>query len=101
MNDLLEHQQNIAANQRKYDTMSVDEKLTLLLETVDALAYAFPDGPAKHREAHESWIKAKSAEEKFWSDLQLKLATEGIIGIVVILTGLIMLGLAYKFGFTH
>lgn len=85
-------------DRRKYDGMTIEQKLDTALEILDAIADAFPDGPLKHRQAHEAWIAAKSAETKFWQDLKLDLAKKGTWAVFVVLVGLLMVGFSAKFG---
>lgn len=90
---------NSFENRRKYDGISQEEKLTIILTTLDDILAAFPDGPEKHREAHESWIAAKKAETKFWEELKLEIAKKGIWGLTTTLIGLVLIGLSIKFGY--
>lgn len=90
---------NSFENRRKYDGISQEEKLTIILTTLDDILAAFPDGPEKHREAHESWIAAKKAETEFWKDLKLEIAKKGIWGLIVLITGLVLIGLSVKLGY--
>lgn len=43
-------------------------------------------------------IKASAAEERFWTELKLDVAKKGTWGIVVVLVGLVLVGVAAKFG---
>jgi hypothetical protein len=63
-----------------------------LVESINKIMYAFPDGPEHHRAAHEAWIKAKHAEEKFWMELKLDLAKKGTWAVLIIVLGLVVLG---------
>lgn len=56
---------------------------------------------AGHREAHEEMIKAARAQAEFWNELKLDIAKKGVWGMVIILIGLVMAGLAAKLGFTE
>lgn len=85
-------------DRRKYDGMTIEQKLDTALEILDNIAEAFPDGPLKHREAHEVWIAAKSAETKFWQELKLDVAKKGTWAVLVIILGLFMVGVSAKFG---
>lgn len=86
-------------DRRKYDNLSTEEKLDTILTTLDDILNAFPDGPEKHREAHESWMAAKRAETEFWGELKLDIAKKGILGLLTILIGLILIGLSVKLGY--
>ena len=59
---------------------------------------AFPDGPDRHRAAHEAMIAAAQAQEQFWKDLRLDVAKKGVWGLMVIVCGLVIAGVAAKFG---
>lgn len=76
----------------------MEQKIDTALELLDNIADAFPDGPMKHREAHESWIAAKNAETKFWQELKLDLAKKGAWGVLIIVIGLVMVGFSVKVG---
>lgn len=85
-------------DRRKYDHLTLEEKVDEALMILESLSNAFPDGPIKHREAHESWIQAKHAEAKFWQELKLDVAKKGVWGLLVIVLGLIAAGVATKSG---
>ena len=85
-------------DRRKYEGLTVEEKLDVALELLDDLSSAFPDGPSNHRAAHEAWIKAKHAEAEFWTELKLDIAKKGAWGIITLITGLLILGIATKTG---
>jgi hypothetical protein len=85
-------------DRRKYDGLTIEQKLDTALELLDNISDAFPDGPAKHREAHETWIQAKNAETKFWQELKLDLAKKGVWGILILIIGLCMVGFSVKVG---
>ena len=85
-------------DRRKYDGLTVEEKLDVALEILDDLLNAFPDGTANHRAAHEAWINAKRAEAEFWMELKLDIAKKGVWGILAIIFGLIAVGISTKTG---
>ena len=59
---------------------------------------AFPDGIQNHRNAHQAMIDAAKAQENFWKELKLDLTKKGIWGILTVLVGLALVGLAAKVG---
>ena len=77
---------------------NTEEKLNRILDELQDIQAAFPQGPVKHREAHEAWMASKKAEEEFWRELKLDIAKKGIWGLLVIITGLILVGFATKLG---
>jgi len=79
-------------DKRKYDGLSTDEKLNMVLESIEQLLEAFPDGIAAHRQAHQAWIDAKNAEVKFWQELKLDIAKKGLWGLLTMLVGLVVVG---------
>lgn len=85
-------------------TCEVKDQLDAILAKLDAFEDAFPrdrDGlpdVAGHRRGHEAEIAAAKAREKFWNELRLELAKKGAWGIVLVLVGLILAGLAAKLG---
>lgn len=78
--------------------LSIDIKIEHILDDIDLLHDAFPDGPIKHREAHEAWIAAKEAEKNFYDNLKLEIMKKGVTGTITVLV--IILGLALT-GFGH
>lgn len=76
----------------------VEHKLDQVLSQLAQINRAFPDGPESHRTAHESMMKAAVAEERFWNELKIDIAKKGVWGLLIIVLGLAMIGLAAKFG---
>jgi hypothetical protein len=68
------------------------EKVDQILYDLEEIANAFPDGPLKHREAHEAWMEAKKSEKAFYDSLKTEVMKKGVAGIFAILA--IILGLA-------
>ena len=85
-------------DKRKYDGLSLEEKVDEALSILATITHAFPDGVEAHRAAHVAMIKAAAAEEKFWDELKLDLAKKGIIAILAVLAGLVVVGLSVKLG---
>lgn len=89
---------------RRYD---IENKLDEILSELKKIQSAFPrneDGETDfsgHREAHEEMIKAAKAQADFWNELKLDVAKKGVWGMVIILVGLVMTGLATKIGFAE
>lgn len=54
-----------------------------------------------HRQYHEAMIRAAEAQAAFWNELKLDVVKKGVWGAVVILCGLVITGLAAKFGLSH
>lgn len=48
-------------DRRKYDGLTLEEKVDEALSILESLTEAFPDGPIKHREAHEAMTAAANA----------------------------------------
>lgn len=88
----------MAYDRRKYDGLSLEEKIDVTLAILDDFLNAFPDGPANHRAAHEAWINAKHAEAEFWMELKLDIAKKGVWGILAIILGLIAVGISTRTG---
>lgn len=80
------------------ETCDVEGKLDAILVQLTQINRAFPDGPESHRAAHESMIKAAVAEERFWTELKIDIAKKGVWGLLIIVLGLAMIGIAAKFG---
>lgn len=88
----------VVHNRRKYDGLSVEQKVDEALSLLEAIMEAFPEGPAKHREVHEVWIRAKVAEAKFWQEMKLDIAKKGAWGMLIMIFGLVAVGLSAKTG---
>ncbi len=87
---------DIRNNRRKYDNLTLEEKVGTALEMLDELMLAFPEGPRKHREVHEAWLEAKKAEADFWKELKLDIAKKGAWGLLLLILGLIFIGLKVR-----
>lgn len=85
-------------DRRRYDGLTLEEKVDEALSILESLSDAFPDGPLKHREAHEAMIAASHAEAVFWQELKLDIVKKGTWGILVILLGLVLAGVSLKTG---
>ena len=60
---------------------------------------AFPnEDPLKHRLYHEAVMRAAEAQEKFWNELRLDVAKKSAWGVMILLIGLLLAGLAAKTG---
>lgn len=85
----------------------IEDRLDEILAEIKKIHGGFPrdeDGEtdfAGHREAHESMIKAAKAQEAFWNELKLDVAKKGVWGMLIIVIGLVMAGLAAKLGFAE
>ena len=81
----------------------IERQLQEIIDRIDSLSSAFPvvDGKADfdgHRRTHEAAIKAANAEEDFWREMKLDIAKKGMWGLLTLLVGLIMAGVAVKLG---
>ena len=79
---------------------ALDDKLSARIREEEAImSGAFPDGDWNdHRQVHERMIAAAEEERRFWAELRLDLAKKGMWGLFLILLGLMVYGLAAKFG---
>lgn len=89
------------------EARQLDDRLDEILAEVRKIHGAFPrthegetdfDG---HREYHEAMIRAAEAQAAFWNELKLDVVKKGVWGAVVIIVGLVLTGLAAKFGISH
>lgn len=93
---------DLGARHETEQEQSIEQKLDLILAEMKSLKGAFPkneDGTADfegHRRYHDQLIKAAEAETEFWRELKLDIAKKGMWGLLVILCGLILAGLAAK-----
>lgn len=82
----------------------IEDQLNEILTELKKLNKAFPmteDGSPDidgHRQYHESMIKAARAQEEFWKELRMDIAKKGVWGLLIILVGLVLTGIAAKFG---
>lgn len=82
----------------------IEDRLNEILMELKKLNKAFPltdDGAVDidgHRQYHESMIKAARAQEEFWKELRIDIAKKGVWGLLIILVGLVLTGIAAKFG---
>lgn len=83
----------------KIYALDESERINFIIAHVIRIYDAFPDEDVEgHRDYHLAKIKAAQAEERFWIELKIDLAKKGAWGILIILLGFIMLGLATKLG---
>lgn len=87
-------------DKRKYDGLTLEQKVDEALAILATITHAFPDGPEAHRNAHLALIRASEAEERFWTELKLDVAKKGVWGLLLVLVGLVLTGVAMKFGIT-
>lgn len=83
-------------NRRKYDGLSMEEKVDEALLLLEEVLEAFPDGPLKHRQAHEAWIAARRSEAEFWKELKLDIAKKGAWGLIIVIVGLLLVGVSVR-----
>lgn len=92
---------------QKPEQNNIELRLSEILSEVKKIHNAFPrdkngdtdfDG---HREYHEAMIRAAEAQAAFWNELKLDVVKKGVWGAFVILCGLVIAGLAAKFGISH
>lgn len=82
----------------------IQQKLSEILDEVRVLHNAFPRTDSGetdlegHRKYHEAMIKSAQAQEAFWRELRLDIAKKGTWGLLIIVLGLVMAGIAAKFG---
>ena len=82
----------------------IQQKLSEILNEVRMLHNAFPRTDSGetdlegHRKYHEAMIKSAQAQEAFWRELRLDIAKKGTWGLLIIVLGLVMAGIAAKFG---
>lgn len=85
-------------------TCEVKEQLDAILANLEAIKEGFPkdrEGQPDivgHRRGHEAEIAAAKAKERFYEELRLDLVKKGVWGILLVLVGLILAGVAAKLG---
>ena len=73
----------------------INDEADALRKFIDAFPNNDPEG---HRKFHEGQIEAARAQKAFWEDLKRDIAKKGLVGLIVIVTGLIITGAAVKLG---
>lgn len=81
---------------RKYDNLSVEEKLDLVIDKLERLEEAFPFGLEHHKAMHENLEEAKREEQAFIRDIKLTLVKNGIIGVILFILSATLIGIASK-----
>ena len=81
-----------------YDACSaVSKTLEDIKEGINLLKAAFPGEDFEgHHSYHDAAIKAKQAEERFWTELKMELTVSGIKGLLIVISGLVMTGIAFE-----
>lgn len=95
------------STQSEYKSVShVEQQLDAILAELKVLKGGFPENEdgsidvAGHRKYHEEMIAAAKAQTEFWRELKLEIAKKGIWGLIILVLGLILSGLAIKTGIT-
>ena len=89
------------------EARQIDDRLDEILSEVRKIHGAFPrthDGETDfdgHRQYHEAMIRAAEAQAAFWNELKLDVVKKGVWGAIVIIVGLVITGMATKFGTSH
>lgn len=89
------------------EAKEIDRALAEILIEVKKIHGAFPRTEAGdtdfdgHRQYHEAMIRAAEAQANFWNELKLDIAKKGVWGLLIILCGLVVTGMATKFGISH
>ena len=81
---------------RKYDNLSVEEKLDLIIDKIEKLEEAFPFGLEHHKTMHENLEAARKEEQAFIRDIKLTLVKNGIIGVILFILSATLIGIASK-----
>ena len=83
---------------------TIEERLDEILDELRKVHTGFAKTPGGeidfdgHRRYHESMIAAATAQEAFWREMKLEIAKKGVWGLLVIITGLIVVGISAKLG---
>lgn len=79
----------------KYDKLSLDEKVNILLEQMEE---AFPLGIDQHKQYHQKKAEQEKAEQAFFQDLKNTLIKTGILSLLGLIFSLIILGAYTRLG---
>ena len=91
----------------KDEARKIESQLDEILAEVKKIHRGFPvdaDGDVDfegHRKYHESMIRAAEAQAEFWKELKLDIVKKGVWGLLIIVCGLVLTGLAAKLGFAE
>lgn len=82
----------------------VEDQLDAILAELKMIKGAFPENDdgtidaAGHKRYHEEMIAAAKAQTEFWREMKLEIAKKGLWGLLIVLFGLLLSGLAVKTG---
>jgi hypothetical protein len=85
-------------------TAHIEEQLNIIIAELKSIKSAFPEDEfgqvdvTGHRRYHEEMLAAAKAQTEFWRELKLDIAKKGIWGLLIVIVGLILSGIAVKFG---
>jgi hypothetical protein len=82
----------------------IEEQLNTIIAELKSIKSAFPEDEfgqvdvTGHRRYHEEMLAAAKAQTEFWRELKLDIAKKGVWGLLIVIVGLILSGIAVKFG---
>jgi len=88
----------------KSDNEHLDRRFDEVISELKKINGAFatnPDGSTDfdgHRRFHEEKLRAAKAEAEFWAELKMEIAKKGIWSLLVIVSGLVVVGISAKLG---
>lgn len=99
--ELTEMRLAIDAIGKKMDTIShrLEQHADCEYDTQKILAElvtAFPDGPVKHRESHEEWIRAAKKQQEFWETFWDEAKKKGMLFTLYAAIGIFLIGIKLK-----
>lgn len=99
--ELTEMKHAIEAIGEKMDNLNLKLKMHIECEnetqrTIADLVSAFPDGPTKHREAHEEMIAAMRKQQAFWDSFWDEAKKKGLFLLFAGVIGMLLIGFKIK-----
>jgi len=91
----------------KSDNEHLDRRFDEVISELKKINGAFatnPDGSTDfdgHRRFHEEKLRAAKAEAEFWAELKMEIAKKGIWSLLVIVSGLVVVGISAKLGLAN
>ena len=82
----------------------IERLLVNMTAQLSSVVRAFPVGEDGnidadgHRSYHEALMRSAKAQEKFWTELKQDLIRKGLWTVILVVTGLVITGIAAKIG---
>lgn len=98
---MIDNQQGLVVDNKM---AHIEEQLNTIIAELKSIKSAFPEDEfgqvdvTGHRRYHEEMLAAAKAQTEFWRELKLDVAKKGVWGLIIVIIGLVLSGIAVKFG---